>query len=170
MTDRNKQVIVAALIGGLIALAAIVVYMTTRDNNLQPRFGLSAPNATMNCENWGVQLTSNECFAAGTIRNVSLQNLQGAGQFCKWKAANPGEWNRLLNYAGTEAAPNPVIVTWFGGHIYNDLQAYFAAGGPTFTIQPNTALNICKTPLRPPTVTGVTPGQTDATVTVTTTP
>jgi hypothetical protein len=123
----------------------------------------------MGCEDWPVQLTAGECFAAGIIRNVALYNLQGAAQFCKWRAANPGEWSRLKGYAQTETAPAS-IVTWFGGSIKNDLEAYFATGAPVFTILPNTAPNACKTPLAPPVVAGVTPGQTDATVTVTTTP
>lgn len=155
---------------GVVALAA--AGFVAGGTDISP---LSATETTtvaagaMGCEDWPVQLTQRECFAAGVIRNVSLSNLQGALQFCKWKAANPGEWSRLKGYATTGTAPT-AIVTWFGGHIQNDLQAYFAAGGPPFTILPNTAPNVCKTPLSPPVVTGVTPGETDVTVTVTTTP
>lgn len=120
----------------------------------------------MGCEDWSGSYTQRECFAAGVIRNVSLGNLQGAVQFCKWRNANPGEWSRLKGYASSGAAATQ-IVTWMGGHILNDLQAYFAAGGPAFTILPNTAPNACTGKLfAPPAVQGVTPGQTDVTVTV----
>jgi len=123
-----------------------------------------------NCEDWNITLSDGECFAAGIIRNVSLYNLQGAAQFCKWKGANPGEWSRLKGYAATETEPLNII-TWMGGHIKNDIQAYFVTGAPTFTIQPNTAPNACTGKLvTPPVVTSVTPGETDVTVTVTTTP
>jgi hypothetical protein len=134
-------------------------------------FSSSAAAATTTdlsgCENYPNQLPSSSCLAAGVIRNVSLWNLQGAAQFCNWKKSNPGEWSRIQDYAKTGTAPANII-TWFGGHIYNDIQAYFAAGGPTFTIEPNTAPNICKTPLAPPkaSVVGVT--DTAATVTITT--
>ena len=104
------------------------------------------------------------------IRYVALTNLQGAVQFCKWRDANPGEWSRLKGYSSTGTQPEQ-IVTWMGGSIKNELEAYFVTGAPTFTIQPNTAPNACTGKLvKPPLVTGVTPGQTEATVTVTTTP
>jgi hypothetical protein len=125
----------------------------------------SVPAGTMNCEDWSVQLTQGECFAAGAIRNVALSNLQGAAQFCIWRKANPGEWSRLKSYAETENPPEQ-IVTWFGSGLRNLLEAYFATGAPTFTIVPNTAPNICRTPLPAPVVSGVTPGQTDVTVTI----
>lgn len=121
--------------------------------------------ATMGCENWAGTYTQKECFAAGVIRNVALYNLQGAAQFCKWRPANPGEWTRLKGYASSGIAPQE-IVTWFGASIRNQLEAYFAAGAPAFTIEPNTAPNRCKTPIAAPIVQGVTPGQTDATITV----
>lgn len=124
----------------------------------------------MGCNDWPVQLTPGECQAAGVIRYVSLVNLQGAAQFCKWRTANPGEWSRLKQAASTGEDPAS-IVTWMGSHIRDDLLAYRATGAPPFTITPNTAPNACSGKLvKPPVVTGVTPGQTDATVTVTTTP
>lgn len=135
--------------------------------------GSSSPAAVSttvaNCEDWG-PLPASSCFAGGIIRNVSLHNLQGAVQFCKWRDANPGEWSRLKGYASTGTTPTSII-TWMGSHIQNDLQAYFAAGGPVFTIAPNTAPNACTGKLlAPPVVSGVTPGQTSATVTIQTTP
>lgn len=119
----------------------------------------------MGCNDWPVTLSTGECQAAGAIRHVALYNLQGAAQFCVWKRANPGEWSRLRGYAQTEAPPQN-IVTWFGAAIRNQLEAYFGTGAPPFTIAPNTAPNICRTPLPPPAISGVTPGQTDATVTI----
>lgn len=164
----NRQ----TLAGGAIALAlaagvstAIVASDSTQDSTPQ---ALVATTPAANCEYPGPQ-NAQACFAAGVIRNVSLSNLQGAAQFCKWRSANPGEWTRLKGYASSGTKPTQ-IVTWLGAHILNDLEAYFAAGAPPFTIAPNTAPNVCRTPLAPPIVAGVTPGQTDATVTVTTTP
>lgn len=126
----------------------------------------AATPAPPGCNDWPVTLTTGECQAAGTIRYVALVNLQGAAQFCKWRAANPGEWSRLKGFASTRAAPAS-IVTWLGASIKNEIEAYFATGAPTFTIGPNTAPNACRTPLPAPAVSGVTPGQTDATVTIT---
>jgi hypothetical protein len=154
---------IAAAAGALVlAAGALVAGGTVAD--LTPNEAATSAEA-MGCEDWTVQLTPGECFAAGVIRNVGLWNLQGAGQFCKWKIGSPGEWSRLQGYAETETPPAS-IVSWFGASIKNWLEAYFATGAPTFTIAPNTALNICRTPLAPPAVTGVTPGETDATVTI----
>jgi hypothetical protein len=144
-----------------LAAGAMVAGSTVAD--ITPNESVTA--GAMGCEDWNMQLTSGECFAAGIIRNVGLHNLQGAGQFCKWQPANPGEWSRLKGYAQTEIPPTN-IVTWFGGSIRNWLEAYFVTGAPTFTILPNLAPNVCKTPLPPPVVAGVTPGETDATVTI----
>lgn len=121
---------------------------------------------TMGCNDWPVQLPQASCFAAGTIRYTALYNLQGAAQFCKWRAANPGEWQRLKTYAA-EGGVQTNTATWLGASILNELEAYFALGAPAFVIAPNNAPNRCKTPtLAPPVVAGVTPGQTDATVTI----
>lgn len=143
------------------------------DSNVAPFSAAETTTVTgtqMGCEDWTGTFTQRECFAAGVIRNVSLTNLQGASQFCKWKTANPGEWSRLKMYANDGQAPTQ-IVTWLGNHIQNDLQAYFAAGGPAFLILPNTAPNACTGKLiASPPVQGVTPGQTDVTVTLGTTP
>lgn len=147
----------AAVVGatGLLAADALTPQSA-------PAPALAAPEP--GCEYPG-PLNSQACFAAGTIRNVSLYNLQGAAQFCRWRDANPGEWARLKTYASDGQAPQQ-IVTWMGAHVMNDLQAYFAAGGPTFSIPPNAATNVCRTPLAAPAVQGVTPGETDVTVTI----
>lgn len=167
MTTRS---VLAAGALAIIGVAGVTTAAVATD--ISPLSATATTTSTvgqMGCNDMAVQLTPGECQASGIIAFVSLHNLQGALQFCKWKAANPGEWSRLKAYASTETTPTG-IVTWFGGHIYNDLQAYFATGAPTFTIAPNTAPNVCKTPLPPPVVAGVTPGQTDATVTIQTTP
>jgi hypothetical protein len=120
----------------------------------------------MRCEDWTGTFTQKECFGAGVIRFVALHNLQGAVQFCKWRDANPGEWSRLKGYTASGTLPLN-IVTWLGGSIKNDIEAYFALGAPVFTLLPNTAPNACTGKLvKPPVVEGVTPGETDATVTV----
>lgn len=157
-------------LGGVAVLAAGVASAAVIGNQTASSVTTTLQDGTpvvelRNCGDFNQMMPDSSCFAAGTIRFVSLYNMQGAAQFCVWSKANPGEWLRLQNYAKTNTLPSD-IVTWFGGHIKNDLQAYFAAGGPAFTIQPNTAPNRCKTPLAPPAVTGVTPGQTDVTVTV----
>ncbi len=183
MTPKKKRVAVGAgTAAAVVALAAggfvagdtgIAPFSAAETTTVQ-----LAP-ATMGCNDWDVTLSTGECQAAGTIRYVSLYNLQGAVQFCKWRAANPGEWSRLKTYASDGQSPAN-IVTWMGGHIQNDLQAYFVAGGPVFdnpsttvveSIPPNTSPNACTGKLvAPPLIKGVTPGQTDATVTVTTSP
>jgi hypothetical protein len=148
------------LAGGIIAssLAIAVAAPSTDVVTADPQPG---------CNDWpGVQLTYGECQAAGTIRFVALTNLQGAIQFCKWRGANPGEWSRIQGYAETEVLPTNII-TWLGGSIKNELEAYFVTGAPTFTILPNTAPNACTGKLvAAPVITGVTPGETDATVTI----
>jgi hypothetical protein len=131
---------------------------------------------TQNCGDWGVTMTQGECQAAGVIRYVALYNLQGSAQFCKWRGANPGEWSRLNSYAASATLPQN-IVTWFGASIRNEIEAYFATGAPTMSyqtpggtvagIQPNTSQNACTGKvLAAPSIQGVTPGQTDATVTI----
>jgi hypothetical protein len=120
---------------------------------------------TMGCNDWPVQLSTGECQAAGTIRYVSLVNLQGAAQFCKWKSANQGEWSRLKAYAASTTPPMDVV-TWLGSSILNQLQAYFVTGAPSFVMPVNDAPNKCRTPLPPPGIASVIPGQTDVTVTV----
>lgn len=168
MTTRQT---IAAVAGA--AVLAVGGFATADQFDALPLSATATTTVTgtpMGCEDWSGSFTQRECFAAGAIRNASLYNLQGAAQFCKWRDANPGEWSRLKGYSSTGTAATQ-IVTWLGGHIQNDLQAYFAAGGPPFVLLPNTAPNACTGKLlRPPTVTGVTPGQTDVTVTVTTTP
>jgi len=123
----------------------------------------------MGCNDWAGQYTQRECFAAGTLV-YALKNIQPAAQFCKWKAANPGEWTRLTGYASTGTHAER-IVTWFGASLLNNLEAYFAIQAPTFSL-PLVPLppNACGGKIIAPPVVGVTPGQTDATVTITTTP
>jgi hypothetical protein len=101
---------------------------------------------------------------------TALANVQPAKPFCTWKAANPGEWSRLSAYASSGTPPTQ-IVTWQGGSILNSLQAYFVTGAPPFTLQITLPPNACGGKLiKPPLIVGVTPGETSATVTVTTTP
>jgi hypothetical protein len=155
---------------GALAVVGVAGLATAAATDIIPLSATTTVTGTqMGCEEWSGTFTQRECFAAGVIRNVALHNLQGATQFCKWQEANPGEWTRLKEYATTNNPPINII-TWFGASIQNDLQAYFAAGAPPFTIAPNTVSNRCKTPLRPPVISGVTPGETGVTVTITTTP
>jgi hypothetical protein len=156
---RTIAIAAASAVGAAVIAGGIYTVSNVGES---PRREAAA--AEPDCE-FGPNIPTQACFAAGVIRNVSLSNLQGAAQFCNWKKANPGEWSRLKAYAETGGAPAN-IVTWFGGHILNDLQAYFATGAPEFIIQPNNAPNICKTPLAPPVVSGVTPSDTDVTVTL----
>lgn len=129
---------------------------------------LATTTAAMGCNDWPVTMTLGECQSAGIIRYVALYNLQGAAQFCKWKAANPGEWSRLKTAAQSGERPTS-IATWLGASIGNMLEAYDVTGAPPFTIAPNTAPNACGGKLvAPPAVGGVTPGQTSATVTIST--
>lgn len=161
MATVPRRTLAAAAIVSMGVLGLGGAALVTSDDEA----AVTAAPAVMGCEDWDVQLTSGECFAAGVIRYISLHNLQGSAQFCKWRPANPGEWGRLRAYAETGVTPTS-IVTWFGGSINNQLQAYFATGAPAFQVQPNTAPNRCRTPLPPPVLQSVTPGQTDATVTL----
>lgn len=162
-----------AAVGAAAALAVFttgIVSATVATNSVETTTTTTqvlapATDPQMNCGSWMPLLTAGECGAAGTIRYASLNNLQGAAQFCKWKAANPGEWSRIKGYAETGTMPTN-IVTWLGAHIMQDIQAYFYTGAPAFTIAPNTAPNVCKTPIPAPIISGVTPGQTDATITI----
>ncbi len=169
MTTRNVLTASALALVGLGGLA------TATATDILP---LSATETTtvsagaMGCNDWPSQLTQKECFAAGVIL-TGFQNLQPAVQFCKWKAANPGEWSRLKTYAATGGTTPPSqIVTWFGSSIRDDLLAYAVIGAPGFALElTNPPPNACTGKLvKPPIVLGVTPGETDATVTVTTTP
>lgn len=159
MTNKATKALVTAGAAGALLFSGVV----------GNRLADTTPPEVKPCDVSSQLLTSKECFAAGIIRNVSLGNLQGSGQFCTWKKANPGEWLRLKNYSETQGLPDKVI-TWFGAHIQNDIEAYFAAGGDVFIIKPNIAKNICHTPLPAPVIGSVTPGQNSATVTVDTTP
>jgi hypothetical protein len=168
MTTRTA---IAAGAGAVVLTAG--GFATASQLDIAPLSATATTTTTvgaMGCNDWPVQLTTGECQAAGIIRYIALTNLQGAAQFCKWRDANPGEWSRLNGYSSSGTTPAS-IVTWMGGSIKNELEAYFVTGAPTFTIEPNTAPNACTGKLvKPPVVTGVTPGQTDATVTVTMTP
>lgn len=167
MISRNLAIAGAVAAIGITGFGIGVSGDISPFSATQTQTMLSTPQEP-NCE-FGSGIPTPACFAAGIVRNVSLYNLQGAGQFCVWRNANPGEWTRLKDYASSGATPSQ-IVTWFGSHIRNDLEAYFATGAPPFTISPNTSPNRCRTPLPAPVVAGVIPGQTDATVTVATTP
>jgi len=159
-----------ALAAGALAIVGAAGLSTAVATNSIPLSATATTTTTVNakgCNDWPGAFTDGECFAAGAIL-TSLSNLQPAVQFCKWRAANPGEWSRLSGYAssGTHAEQ---IVTWLGGSILNELEAYFATHAPTFTL-PRDPLppNACGGKLlAPPAVGGVTPGQTDVTVTVT---
>ena len=157
---------VGIALGGLGALVGHEAGVAFLDESESAPRAAAAPDEKV-CGDFGIVLSDGECSAAGALRFVALYNLQGAAQFCKWKTANPGEWSRLKTYAGTGDATNVNVVTWLGGSIRNILEAYLVTGAPPFTIQPNTAPNVCKTPLAPPVVAGVTTGETDVTVTVT---
>jgi hypothetical protein len=147
---------------GIVGSEALPIF--PEDGAAVPRVAVGEPEKI--CGGFGIVLSDGECFAAGAIRFVALHNLQGAAQFCKWRAANPGEWARLKIFAGTGDVDNINVVTWLGSSIKNTLEAYLATGAPPFVIQPNTAPNVCKTPLAPPVVGSVTPGETDVTVTI----
>lgn len=159
----NTTGVVALVTAGALALGGSGALVANELVNTQ-----AASEPPKSCEDWGVSLPDEQCFGAGIIRNVSLQNLQGAAQFCNWKKANPGEWLGLKSMAETRQQPSKMI-TWMGNHILNDLQAYFVLGGTPFVLKPPTAPNVCKTPLATSVkVLGVTPGTTSVTVTVTT--
>jgi hypothetical protein len=126
--------------------------------------GDATPPALTRCGEWEALYTPRECGAAGLIRYAALHNLQGAAQFCKWRAANPGEWQRLREMAQTGTTAQ--VRSWMGAAIRDVLQAYAEAGGPTFTIAPNESPNVCRTPLPAPQLDVVSVDETSVTVTI----
>lgn len=95
------------------------------------------------CDATGTAVDSGACGAQGVILHGLLYNIQGAVQFCKWKAANPGEWSRLQAYLGAPSTSPPgIVVTWFGAALRDAIQAYsFAYGQPA--AMPIPAPNAC---------------------------
>ena len=155
---------------GLAAVAATALAAGgfTASQELGPAETITATTtiATKGCNDWPGTFSDGECAAAGATI-TALQNIQSAVQFCKWKFANPGEWARLVSYAAT-GTHSTSILTWLGGSIQNSLEAYFGTHAPGFPlpVSPLPA-NACGGKLlTPPTIQGVTPGQTDVTVTV----
>lgn len=162
-----------AIAAGVGAVALAATGFVAGSTDIAPLSATATTTVTatpMGCNDWSGSFTQKECFAAGTLR-TALENLMPAVQFCKWKAANPGEWSRLKSYLSSGTPPTN-IVTWLGGSIRDEMAAYLVAGGPPYSVPLNPLPpNACTGKLvTPPTVTGVTPGQTDVTVTVTTTP
>ena len=173
MTDRKPVLVLGAVALAVLAIAGIAVGIAvSREDggSSSPRRGATT-TTPMGCNDWAGTFTQKECFAAGVLL-TSFQNLQPAVPFCKWKASNPGEWTRLRAQAAA-ADPNftAPVVSWQGASISDTILAYSVLGGPGFELQATLPKNACGGPIvKPPIVQGVTPGQTDATVTVTTTP
>lgn len=167
MTTRTA---IAAGVGAVVVAAG--GFVAADQVGIAPLSATSTTTTTLSekgCNDWPGAFTDAECGAAG-FTLTALANVQPAKPFCVWKAANPGEWSRLSAYASTGAQAQN-IVTWQGGSISNSLQAYFVTGAPTFTLQITLPPNACGGKLiKPPTISGVTPGETDVTVTVTTAP
>lgn len=167
-----------ALVKALAAVAGAAVlaiggYAVADQAGVTPLSATATTTVTgtpMGCNDWQGSYTTRECYAAGTLR-TAMENLMPAVQFCKWRDANPGEWSRLKAYLAT-ATPPTQIVTWMGAAIRDEMGAYLNAGGPPYSIPLNPLPpNACTGKLvKAPTIVGVTPGQTDVTVTVTTTP
>lgn len=165
MERRTK---VAAVVGaGVLATAGLVAGSSIAPISATSSTSTETTKPATGCNDWAGTFTAGECYASGTIRYVALTNLQGAAQFCKWRAANPGEWSRLKSYALTGDRATS-ISTWLGASILNEIEAYFATGAPVFTIAPNEAPNTCGRGklVAPPTITGITPGSGTVTVTV----
>ena len=162
----TNRTAIASIAAGAVVLAAGAGIV---GNNLNSSATATDPTQK-NCDLTGMMMTAGECGAASLIRVGSLVNIQPAVQFCKWKAANPGEWARLNSYMHSkDEAEASNIVTWFGASLKNQLQAYFYTGAPEFDLIVNNPPNACGGKLvTPPRITGVTPGETDVTVTVTT--
>lgn len=156
--------VAGGLAAGVLALGGFVAADSFDATPLSATQVVTTSPELKGCNDWPIQLTTKECFAAGTIR-TALQNIQPAIQFCKWKAANPGEWSRLRALALTPGG-TPQIATWMGTAVMNQLQAYQAVGAPPFELQIQLPPNACGGKLiSAPVIGGVTPGQTDVTVT-----
>ena len=110
----------------------------------------------------GSFLYSNTCTKHPSSSDIYMGN--SAGQFCKWQAANPGEWSRIKDMSdGGEPA---AVVTWMGAGLRDAVQAYLVTGAPTFPLVEYRPVNRCRTPIAPPVIVSVQPGETDVTVTL----
>lgn len=128
---------------GAIVVAIAVVAIAGASYAFQEELATTVPESDPPCE-LGSEIPIGACLAAGTIRYVSLPNLQGAKQFCKWREDNLGEWVRLKTYAETGETVQLNVVTWMGLHVKNDLEAYFAIKAPPFVLLPNPTPGVCK--------------------------
>ena len=146
MTDRTR--IVAVTAAAIVLLTGSGVAGVTLA--LEKMVFLETTTVEPLCGEQGIVPTDPRlCAARGVILYGSLYNIQGAGQFCKWKASNPGEWTRIKEYLSSRTPAQ--VITWFGASLRDQVQAYFEADGPVTIMPENTAMNICKTPLAPPT-------------------
>lgn len=103
------------------------------------------------CGVTGQPLDESLCTVQGVLLYGMFYNIQGAGQFCKWSAANPGEWARIKGYVTNPSVPPERIVTWFGAALRDAAQAYaYAEAVAGKAVPPNNVPNKCKTPLSPP--------------------
>lgn len=103
-----------------------------------------AESAVPVCDSTGTAIDPGACGAQGILLHGALYNIQGAVQFCKWKAANPGEWSRLKGYLAAPSSSTPaIVVTWFGSALRDQIQAYSYAYGNPAQMPAMTAPNAC---------------------------
>jgi hypothetical protein len=133
---------IAAVAGaGIIALGAGAFLAT--QNETAPLSVVETVSSTTSCGDTNLPEDTRICGVRGFLLNGSLYNMQGAVQFCKWKAANPGEWTRLKSYLASTTPPLN-IVTWLGAHIRDDIQAFLLANNNIGSTMPeNNSPNIC---------------------------
>lgn len=140
-----------ARIAAVGAAAALFVGGGALGSQLASESSVAVTEELPFCGEGGPPLDLGLCGVQGTVKGL-LYNMQGAAQFCKWRAANPGEWSRVkAMFLSPQKQPPSGVVTWFGASLRDLSQAYAYAEGAPYTIPPNTAPNACKTPLAPPT-------------------
>ena len=111
--------------------------------SLAPQSTSAEPQTyAVNCGDYNEPEDERVCATRGYLLWGMLVNIQGADQFCKWRAANPGEWTRIKGYLSTGTVQTPII-TWFGAGLRDVVQTYFAASGRPVAMPPNTAPNKC---------------------------
>lgn len=141
MTRPSRTQLAAGIAGAAIAATGLVVAnvagvssssSTTTETIAVPAEFLTTdaqpPAPPDGCNNWAGTWTPRECAGAGFILSA-LQNVTLAKVFCTWVKGSPGEWSRLKGYASSGIPPMN-IASAYGVSLWDEMQAYFGAGGP----------------------------------------
>lgn len=73
------------------------------------------------------------CIGAQLMLESVRRSLANAAQFRKWKAANPGEYQRVISFYANPGINIPSMLTGIGNALIQVGQMYFYAKGPAVT-------------------------------------